>query len=65
MVGRAPDDVVDLGGSHRSLNNDSHLRWLGPEKGVMHLAAGAVINAAVGPGRQAGRQAASGTCWRS
>ncbi|KHM90510.1 enolase C-terminal domain-like protein, partial [Xanthomonas vesicatoria] len=26
--------------------NDSQLRWLGPEKGVMHMAIGAVINAA-------------------
>ena len=25
---------------------DSHLRWLGPEKGVMHMAIGAVVNAA-------------------
>src|SRR6202035_5992221 len=26
--------------------NDSQLRWLGPEKGVMHMAIGAVVNAA-------------------
>ena len=26
--------------------HDSQLRWLGPEKGVMHMAAGAVVNAA-------------------
>ena len=26
--------------------SDSQLRWLGPEKGVMHMAIGAVINAA-------------------
>jgi hypothetical protein len=25
---------------------DSQLRWLGPEKGVMHMAIGAVVNAA-------------------
>ena len=41
------DDVVnDLGAFARRLTNDSQLRWLGPEKGVMHMAIGAVINAA-------------------
>ncbi|HUH07785.1 MAG TPA: enolase C-terminal domain-like protein [Egibacteraceae bacterium] len=29
----------------RALTQDSHIRWLGPEKGVMHLAAAAVLNA--------------------
>lgn len=28
----------------RKLTSESQLRWLGPEKGVMHLAAGALIN---------------------
>jgi L-fuconate dehydratase len=47
VVGRDVDDVcADLGGFARSLTNDSQLRWLGPEKGVMHMAIGAVINAA-------------------
>ena len=36
----------DLGGFARSLTGDSHLRWLGPEKGVMHMAIGGVVNAA-------------------
>lgn len=27
------------------LNGDSQLRWLGPEKGVMHISMGAVVNA--------------------
>jgi L-fuconate dehydratase len=35
----------DLGGFWKGLVHDSHLRWLGPEKGVMHMAIGAVINA--------------------
>ncbi len=30
----------------RSLTGESQIRWLGPEKGVMHLAAAAVLNAA-------------------
>jgi L-fuconate dehydratase len=37
--------VADLGGFSRRLVYDSQLRWLGPEKGVMHMAIGAVINA--------------------
>jgi len=35
----------DLGGFWTSLVHDSQLRWLGPEKGVMHMAIGAVVNA--------------------
>lgn len=47
VLGRGVDSVTgDLGGLHRELTHDSQLRWLGPEKGVMHMAAGAVINAA-------------------
>ena len=37
---------ADLGGFSRRLVYDPQLRWLGPEKGVMHMAIGAVINAA-------------------
>ena len=29
----------------RLLTDDSQFRWLGPEKGVIHMAAGALINA--------------------
>lgn len=35
----------DLGSVWRELVHDSQLRWLGPEKGVMHMAIGAVLNA--------------------
>jgi L-fuconate dehydratase len=35
-----------MGGFWRSLVGDSQLRWIGPEKGVMHLATAAVVNAA-------------------
>jgi len=38
--------IADLGSFARRLTGDSQLRWLGPEKGVMHMAIGAVINAA-------------------
>ncbi|MHC3000020.1 L-fuconate dehydratase [Microbacterium sp. HJ5] len=46
LIGRDVDDVVtDLGGTYRMLQSDSQLRWLGPEKGVIHLALAAVMNA--------------------
>ncbi|GAA0553686.1 mandelate racemase [Paractinoplanes ferrugineus] len=38
--------VDDLGEFARRLTHDSQIRWLGPEKGVVHLAAAALINAA-------------------
>ncbi|MHA7292404.1 enolase C-terminal domain-like protein [Arthrobacter sp. HLT1-21] len=37
--------LADMGAVSRSMVYDSQLRWLGPEKGVMHMAIGAVINA--------------------
>lgn len=47
VTGLGVDAIVnDLGGFARRLVGDSQLRWLGPEKGVMHMAIGAVINAA-------------------
>jgi L-fuconate dehydratase len=35
----------DLGAIAKRLTQDGQLRWLGPEKGVIHLAAGALLNA--------------------
>jgi L-fuconate dehydratase len=47
IVGRDVGDLcTDLGGFYRELIGDSQLRWLGPEKGIMHMATGAVVNAA-------------------
>ena len=37
--------LADMGGTWRSLVHDSQLRWLGPEKGVMHMAIGAAVTA--------------------
>ncbi|WP_156761348.1 enolase C-terminal domain-like protein [Microbacterium karelineae] len=46
LIGREVEPVLDdLGGIWRELVGDSQLRWLGPEKGVMHMAIGAVVNA--------------------
>jgi L-fuconate dehydratase len=46
VVGKRLDDIThDFAGFWRSLAGDSQLRWLGPEKGVVHLALAAVVNA--------------------
>ncbi|GEC02826.1 l-fuconate dehydratase [Streptomyces spinoverrucosus] len=46
VVGRPVDELcADPGTLNRDLIGDSQLRWLGPEKGVMHMAIGAVVNA--------------------
>ncbi|PXY27355.1 L-fuconate dehydratase [Prauserella muralis] len=46
LVGRDVEEVLgDLGGVWRELVHDSQLRWLGPEKGIMHMAIGAAVNA--------------------
>jgi L-fuconate dehydratase len=46
LVGRDVDELVgDLGAAYRELQSDSQLRWLGPDKGVVHLALAAVMNA--------------------
>lgn len=37
--------TADMAGFWRRLTGDSQLRWLGPEKGVIHLATAAVVNA--------------------
>src|SRR3954452_6669307 len=39
LLGRAVDDVLGhLGAFGRELTGDPQLRWLGPEKGVIHMA---------------------------
>jgi L-fuconate dehydratase len=46
VVGRSLDAIVDdMGAFWRSITNDGQLRWLGPEKGIIHLATAAVVNA--------------------
>jgi L-fuconate dehydratase len=46
LMGGDLDELIgDLGALSRRLVGESHLRWLGPEKGVMHMAIGAVMNA--------------------
>src|SRR5437660_3158392 len=46
VVGRTMEDIAgDMSGFWRDLVADSQLRWLGPEKGVVHLATAALVNA--------------------
>lgn len=46
LVGKDTDALINnLGDSSRRLVHDSQMRWLGPEKGVSHMACGGLINA--------------------
>ncbi|MES2093569.1 MAG: enolase C-terminal domain-like protein [Actinomycetota bacterium] len=46
FVGRDVEELLgDMGATWKEMLHDSQLRWLGPEKGVIHMAIGAVINA--------------------
>src|SRR5919201_2217569 len=46
LVGSVVEEtVLDLAGAWRRLVSDTQLRWLGPEKGVIHLATAALVNA--------------------
>lgn len=46
LIGRSVEAIVDdMGGFWKELVHDSQMRWLGPEKGVSHMAIGAVVNA--------------------
>lgn len=46
VVGQSLGAITqDMAAFWRSLTSDSQLRWLGPEKGVIHLATAALVNA--------------------
>ncbi|MGH7785860.1 MAG: enolase C-terminal domain-like protein [Candidatus Binatia bacterium] len=46
VVGRELEEITaDFAACHRRLTNESQLRWLGPDKGVIHLATAAIVNA--------------------
>jgi L-fuconate dehydratase len=46
VKGLSVDEALDdMGAFAKRLTHDSQLRWLGPEKGIMHMAIGSVINA--------------------
>ena len=65
VIGLPVEEVLgDLGAFSRRLTGDSQLRWLGPEKGVIHMAA-AASSTPCGTCTAAGRASRSGGCWRS
>ena len=46
LVGQTLESfTADMAGFWRMVTGDSQLRWVGPEKGVIHLATAAVVNA--------------------
>jgi L-fuconate dehydratase len=46
VAGRRLDEITaDMRGFYHALAQDKQLRWLGPEKGILHMATGAVVNA--------------------
>ena len=46
VVGRTVEEIFDEPAAFwRTLAGDSQLRWLGPEKGVIHIAMAAIVNA--------------------
>jgi len=46
VVGRTMDSIrADMRGFWHRLINDSQVRWIGPEKGAIHLATAAIVNA--------------------
>lgn len=46
VIGRRLSEVTaNMRGFYRDLTVDKQLRWLGPEKGILHMATGALINA--------------------
>ncbi len=46
VVGKTLESfAADMGAFYRMITGDSQLRWVGPEKGVIHLATAAVVNA--------------------
>lgn len=46
LIGLDLDDIAaDMGRFWRRVTSDSQLRWIGPDKGAIHLATGAVVNA--------------------
>jgi len=46
VIGNDLEDITaNIGDFYNKLRSDSQLRWLGPEKGVVHMAAGGIMNA--------------------
>ncbi len=47
VIGRTLESIVsDMRGFWRAITGEQQLRWIGPEKGAIHLASAALVNAA-------------------
>jgi len=46
VIGRSLEGITaEMRGFYRDIAGDTQLRWLGPEKGILHMSTGALINA--------------------
>lgn len=46
IVGKDFEGIrTNIGAFYEELRSDSQIRWLGPDKGIVHMAAGAILNA--------------------
>uniref|UniRef100_A0A4W4DSI2 Mitochondrial enolase superfamily member 1 n=1 Tax=Electrophorus electricus TaxID=8005 RepID=A0A4W4DSI2_ELEEL len=46
VIGKTLEEIVtDFSAFYRLLTSDGQMRWIGPEKGVIHLATAAILNA--------------------
>lgn len=46
LIGKDMNEITkDMAAFWRLITGDSQLRWLGPEKGIIHMATGALVNA--------------------
>src|SRR5690625_3515787 len=46
LIGQSLEEIkADMAGFFKHITGDSQLRWLGPEKGVIHMVTGALVNA--------------------
>jgi L-fuconate dehydratase len=46
LIGKSLNEITaDMAGFWRMITGDSQLRWLGPEKGIIHMTTGAIVNA--------------------
>lgn len=46
VVGKSMESFTkNMGDFYKMMTGDSQLRWLGPEKGIIHLATAAIVNA--------------------
>jgi L-fuconate dehydratase len=62
VVGRPVEELLDDPGAlARRLTGDSQIRWLGPEKGVMHMAAASSTPCGISP--PGGPASRCGSCW--